>query len=66
LSKRNRADRSISKVKWKGGLKNFDSSYKKLSSVNMRGYVESNIDYSIYTSKRNLGSFAVKGWFSGK
>jgi len=66
LSKRNRADRSFFKVKWKGGLKNFHSSYKKLSSVNMRGYVESNLDYSIFTSKRNLGSFAVKGWFSGK
>jgi len=66
LSKRNRADRSFFKVKWKGGLKNFHSSYKKLSSVNMRGYIESNLDYSIFTSKRNLGSFAVKGWFSGK
>jgi len=66
LSRRNRADRSFSKVKWKGGLKNLHSSYKKLSSVNMRGYVESNLDYSIFTSKRNLGTFAVKGWFSGK
>ena len=66
LSKRNRADRSSFKVKWKGGLKNFDSSYKKLSTVNMRGYIESNLDYSIFTSKRNLGTFAVKGWFSGK
>lgn len=66
LSKRNRADRSFFKVKWKGGLKNFDSSYKKLSTVNMRGYIESNLDYSIFTSKRNLGAFAVKGWFSGK
>jgi hypothetical protein len=37
-----------------------------LSSVNMRGYVESNLDYSIFTSKRNIGAFAVKGWFSGK
>ena len=59
LSKRNRADRSVSKVKWKGGLKNFDSSFKRLSTVNMRGYVESNIEYSIYTSKRKIGSFAV-------
>jgi hypothetical protein len=66
LSKRNRADRSSFKVKWKGGLKNFDSSYKNLSTVNMRGYIESNLDYSIFTSKRNLGTFAVKGWFSGK
>jgi len=66
LGKRLRADRSFVRVNWKGGLKNINSSYKKLSSVNMRGYVESNLDYSIFTSKRNIGAFAVKGWFSGK
>jgi hypothetical protein len=66
LTKRNRADRSVFKVRWKGGLKNIDSSYKKLSSVNLRGYVKSNLNYSIYTSKRSIGAFAVKGWISGK
>lgn len=66
LSKRNRADRSLFKVKWKGGLKNIDSSYKRLSSVNMRGYIKSNVEYSIFTSKRRIGAFAVKGWVSGK
>jgi hypothetical protein len=39
LTKRYRADRAIFKVRWKGGLKNIDSSYKGLSSVNMRVYV---------------------------
>ena len=33
LTKRYRADRSVFKVKWKGGLKNIDSSFKGLSSV---------------------------------
>ena len=66
LTKRNRADRALFKVKWKGGLKNIDSSYKGLSSVNMRGYVKPNIEYSIFTSKRRIGAFAVKGWISGK
>lgn len=66
LTKRYRADRSVFKVKWKGGLRNIDSSYKGLSSVNMRGYAKPNVDYSIFTSKRRIGAFAVKGWISGK
>jgi hypothetical protein len=24
------------------------------------------VEYSIYTSKRRIGAFAVKGWISGK
>lgn len=66
LTKRNRADRSLFKVKYKGGLKNIDSSYKGISSANIRGYVKSNVEYSIFTSKRPVGAFAVKGWISGK
>ena len=66
LTKRSRADRALFKLKWKGGLKNIDSSYKGLSSINMRGYAKSNVEYSIFTSKRSVGAFAVKGWVSGK
>lgn len=66
LTKRYRADRALFKVKWKGGLKNIDSSYKGLSSVNLRGLIRPNVEYSIYTSKRRIGAFAVKGWISGK
>jgi hypothetical protein len=66
LTKRYRADRSLYKVKWKGGLKNIDSSYKKLSTVMYRGYSKSNISYSLNESKRRIGAFAVKGWVSGK
>jgi hypothetical protein len=32
----------------------------------MRGYVQPNIQYSMFTSKRRVGAFAVKGWISGK
>jgi hypothetical protein len=32
----------------------------------MRGFSESNLEYSIFTSKRRVGAFAVKGWISGK
>jgi len=66
LTKRYRADRAMFKVRWKGGLRNIDSSYKGLSTVNMRGYLKPNLDYSIFTSKRRIGAFAVKGWVSGK
>jgi hypothetical protein len=61
LTKRYRADRAIFKVRLKGGLRNIDSSYKGLSSVNMRGNIKPNLEYSIFTSKRRIGAFAVKG-----
>jgi len=66
LTRRYRADRAIYKLQWKGGLKNTDSSLKKLSSVMFRGNLKSNVVYSISKSKRRIGSFAVKGWISGK
>jgi hypothetical protein len=66
LTKRYRADRSINVFKWKGGLKNIDSSYKKLSTVVYKGYNKPNVIYSLSKSKRRVGSFAVKGWISGK
>jgi hypothetical protein len=66
LSKRYRADRSLYSLKWKGGLKNVDSSFKGLSSVLFRGNSKSNVSYSIFNSKRRIGAFAVKGWISGK
>ncbi len=66
LTKRYRADRSIYKLLWKGGLKNKDSSLKGLSSVLYRGNQKSNIMYSMSSNKRRIGAFAVKGWISGK
>ena len=66
LTKRYRADRALYKLKWKGGLKNFESSFNRLSSVVYRGYLKPNVTYSIANSKRRIGAFAVKGWISGK
>ena len=37
LTRRYRADRALYKLKWKGGLKNIESSFNKLSSVLYRG-----------------------------
>ncbi len=65
LTWRYRADRSLYKVLWKGGLKNVDSSFKGLSAVSFRGYTNSNVEYSMRASKRRIGAFAVKGWIAG-
>ena len=66
LTRRNRADRAVYKLKWKGGLKNIESSFNGLSSVLYRGHFKPNVSYSINKSKRRIGAFAVKGWISSK
>jgi hypothetical protein len=66
LTKRYRADRALHILKWKGGLKNIESSFKRLSSVLYRGNTNSNNAYSLAKGKRRIGSFALKGWISGK
>ena len=66
LTRRFTASRSIFKIKWKGSLKNIDSSYRGLSSVILRGHVKSNIQYSIINSRTRNGAFGIKGWISGK
>nr|YP_009243626.1 ribosomal protein S3 [Emericellopsis fuci]ALP86449.1 ribosomal protein S3 [Emericellopsis sp. 1a5]ALP86464.1 ribosomal protein S3 [Emericellopsis fuci] len=66
LTRRYRADRAKQFLNWKGGLKNIDSSFKQLSAVTFRGNSNANVRYSLNTSKRRIGSFAVKGWISAK
>lgn len=66
LTKRLTASRSVFKIRWKGTLKNLDSSYKELSSVMLRGHIRSNLQYSIINSKTRNGAFGIKGWISGK
>ncbi len=66
LTRRARASRSVFKMKWKGGLKNVDSSFRGLSTVMLRGHVKSNLQYSVINSKNRRGAFGVKGWVSSK
>jgi hypothetical protein len=66
LTRRFTASRSVFKIKWKGSLKNIDSSYRGLSSVILRGHIKSNVQYSIVNSKTRNGAFGLKGWISGK
>jgi len=61
LTKRLTASRSIFKLKYKGSLKNIDSSYKNLSSVMLRGHEKSNIQSTKLNSKTRNGAFGLKG-----
>jgi len=61
LSRRLTASRSVFKLKYKGSLKNIDSSYKNLSSVMLRGNTKSNIQLTKISSKTRNGSFGLKG-----
>jgi hypothetical protein len=66
LTRRFTASRSVFKMKWKGGLKNVDSSFRGLSAIMLRGIVKSNLQYSTISSKNRNGAFGVKGWVSSK
>nr|YP_010632608.1 ribosomal protein S3 [Stereocaulon dactylophyllum]WBP63378.1 ribosomal protein S3 [Stereocaulon dactylophyllum] len=64
LSKRNVASRSLFKLRYIGNIKNMDSSYKGLSTVLLRGYEKSNLQYTKLKSHIRIGSFGIKGWIS--
>ncbi len=66
LTRRFTAAKSVFKVKWKGGLKNVDSSFKGLPAIMLRGDRKSNVQYSMLSSKNRNGAFGVKGWVSSK
>jgi len=66
ITKRFTASRSVFKMKFKGGLKNVDSSFKGLSAIMLRGYAKSNVQYSFISSKNRNGAYGVKGWVSSK
>ena len=61
LTRRNTADRSLFKLRYKGNIKNMDSSYKGLPSVLLRGHARSNLQYTNSKSKIRIGSFGLKG-----
>lgn len=66
LTRRFTAAKSVFKVRWKGGLKNVDSSFKGLSAIMLRGDRKSNVQYSILSSKNRNGAFGVKSWIGSK
>lgn len=62
LSKRIIASKSIHKIKQIGTIKDINSSYKKLSSMLLRGNNRSNIQLSKLSGKTRIGAFGLKGW----
>ena len=64
LTRRRTAARSVFKMKYIGGLKNVDSSFKGLSAPMLRGDRKSNVEYSIVNTNGRNGAFGVKGWVS--
>ena len=65
LTRRHTASRSVTKVKYKGNLLNIDSSHRGLSTILLKGNLESNLQYTKSKSKTRIGSFGLKGWVSG-
>lgn len=61
LTRRNTADRSLSKLSYKGNIKNTDSSYKGLSTVLLRGFAKANLQYTSLACSLRIGSFGLKG-----
>ena len=66
LTRRATASRSVFKMRWKGGLKNIDSSFRGWSTIMLRGIAKSNVQYSVTSSKNPNGAYGVKGWVSNK
>ena len=66
ITRRFTASRSVFKMKYKGGLKNVDSSFKGISTIILRGHAKSNVQYSFISSKNRNGAYGVKGWVSSK
>jgi len=60
LTRRNTAERSVFKLRYKGNIKNMDSSYKGLSTVLLRGHAKSNLQYTKLRSRLRIGSFGLK------
>lgn len=64
ITRRLVAQRTACKVRYKGSLKDINSSYKGLSSVVIKGYEKSCLQYTHLSNKRKIGAFGVKGWIN--
>lgn len=66
LTRRYTASRSVFKMKWKGGLKNVDSTFRGFPAIMLRGHAKSNVQYSVINSNNRNGAYGVKGWVSSR
>ena len=63
LTKRLTAQRSVFKLKYKGNIRNMDA-YDGISTILLKGYSNSNLQYTNINNKTRNGSFGLKGWIS--
>lgn len=61
LTRRLTAMRAVFKYRYAGSLKNIRSSFNNKSSTMLRGYVKSNLQYTLINSKTRNGTFGLKG-----
>ena len=61
LTRRYTAARSVFKLRYKGNIRDIDSSNKGLPSVILRGHARPNVQYTHLKSKLRIGSFGIKG-----
>ena len=64
LTRRLTAMRAVFKYRYTGNLKNIPSSFNNKSATMLRGYVKSNLEYTLIESKTRNGSFGLKCWVS--
>lgn len=64
LTRRLTASRSIFKSRSRGGLNNIFSSFQMLSTVMLKGFESTNVQYTNLNSKSRNGSFGLKSWIS--
>ena len=64
LTKRFKAQKGITDIKYMGSIRDTYSSYKGLSTVMVRGRLKANILFSKQQSKTHVGAFGLKGWIS--
>lgn len=62
LVRRSGKSRALSKLKWKGGLKNYETRFKRVPAVLLRGYAKDNVQFSLASGKTRNGAFGVRGW----
>jgi hypothetical protein len=60
LTRRLTAMRAVFKYRYMGSLKNIPSSLNNKSAIMLRGYVKSNLQYTIQNSKTRNGAFGLK------
>ena len=65
LTNRSSASKTQHKVKYNGNLENVYSSMMGYNSSVLRGHFKPNLNYTNFNSKKQAGSFGVKGWLSG-